>query len=244
MAKIKITVEYDGTQYGGWQRQLNAPSIQQELEEAWQRCMGEQVRMTACGRTDAGVHAMGQVVHFVTANNIAEHNVVSIFNGNLPQDIIVKSAEFVPDDFSARFDAKSKTYVYVICNAATPSALWCKRSCYIPQKLDIDAMKSAAALIVGEHDFSCFKASGGSTVCDVRTVNKLKVEKKSDFVVIEINGNGFLYNMVRIIAGTLAYVGMGKLKPQDITDIILAKDRTKAGKTLPPQGLYLKEVFY
>ncbi len=244
MRNIKLTIEYDGKEFNGWQKQPNKLNIQGEIEQVIERITGEKVELNASGRTDAGVHAIGQVANFKTNSNIPIEKIPLALNTYLKKSIRIQKAEEVDERFHSRLSCKKKTYRYVINNSEYGTALYRNLEYCFPQKLDVEAMKKAAKYFEGEHDFKAFKASGTSAKSSVRTIYRANVDKNVDKIYIELTGNGFLYNMVRIIAGTLLEVGLGKIRPEDITDIIESKDREKAGKTLPPQGLYLVEVKY
>lgn len=245
MRNIKLTIEYDGKDFNGWQKQPNKLNIQGTIEQAIERITGEKVDLTASGRTDAGVHAIGQVANFKTNSNLPIDKFPIAINSNLKKSIIIKSAEEVEDRFHSRLNCKRKTYRYIINNSKYGTAIYRNLETHIPLKLDIDKMKKAVKYFEGEHDFKAFKASGTSSKSSVRTIYKAEVIKKdNDRIYIELTGSGFLYNMVRIIAGTLMDVGLGKIEPEDIKKIINSKDRQNAGKTLPPQGLYLLNVEY
>jgi tRNA pseudouridine38-40 synthase len=240
-----LTVAYDGTDYCGWQRQINGISVQQRLEEALEALLGHGVKTTAASRTDAGVHALGQRVAFDGGTlKIPLDKLPQVLNGLLPPDISVGKAETVADDFSPRFAAKCKTYTYRLCNASAPNPLQRRYSAFVPRTLGIPAMQKAAQAFVGRFDFASFCATGGSTKTTVREIHACEISCENAVVLITVTGNGFLYNMVRIIAGTLVYVGLGKLSPDSIKGIIAAKDRTLAGKTMPPEGLTLLDVVY
>lgn len=196
------------------------------------------------GRTDAGVHAYGQVANFKTNCNLPIDKFAIALNSRLKKTIVIKKAEEVEEDFHARYACKKKTYEYVIDNSQYGSAIYRNLMYHIPQKLHVEDMKEAVKYFVGEHDFKAFKASGTSSKSSVRTIYKAEVIKEDEKIIIRLTGNGFLYNMVRIISGTLVDVGLGKIKPNEICKIIEGKDRTKAGKTLPAHGLYLVNVEY
>ena len=244
MRNIKLTIEYDGKDYNGWQKQPNKLNIQGTIERAIKEITGEDVDLIASGRTDAGVHAFGQVANFKTKSNIPIDKIAIAINSKLKKSIVIKSAEEVDNRFHSRLNCKQKTYRYIINNSEFPSAIYRNLECHIPYKLDIEKMKEAAKYFEGEHDFKAFKASGTSSKSSVRKIYKAEVYKNDNKIYIELTGNGFLYNMVRIIAGTLVEVGTGKIKPEEIPDIIRNKKRENAGKTLPPQGLFLLEVKY
>ena len=245
MRNIKLVIEYDGKEFNGWQKQPNKLNIQGTIEKAIETITKEKVDLIASGRTDAGVHALGQVANFKTNSNIPIDKFAIAINSNLKKSIIIKSAEEVDERFHSRLSCKKKTYRYIINNSKYGTAIYRNLETCIKEKLDIEKMKEAIKYFEGEHDFKAFKASGTSSKSSVRTIYKAEViEKENDRIYIELTGNGFLYNMVRIIVGTLVEVGIGKIKPEDIKKIIESKDRKNAGKTLPPQGLYLLKVDY
>lgn len=246
MRNIKLTIEYDGKEFNGWQKQPNKLNIQGTIEQAIKSITGEEeIELNASGRTDAGVHAIGQVANFKTNSQIPIDKFAIAINSRLKKSIIIKEAEEVDDKFHSRLACKKKTYRYVINNSEFASAIYRNLETHIPQKLDIDKMKEAVKYFEGEHDFKAFKASGTSSKSSVRTIYKAEVkQEKENRIYIELTGNGFLYNMVRIIAGTLVEVGIGKIEPNQIPEIIKSKKRENAGKTLPPNGLYLVNVMY
>lgn len=244
MRNIKLTIEYDGKDFNGWQKQPNKLNIQGEIEKAIERITGEEVELNASGRTDAGVHALGQVANFKTNSNIPIEKISIALNTNLKKSIRILNAEEVDERFHSRLSCKEKTYRYVINNSEYGTAIYRNMEYCFPQKLDVETMQKAAKYFEGEHDFKAFKASGTSSKSSVRTIFKAEVTKHEDRIYIELTGNGFLYNMVRIISGTLLEVGMGRIKPEEVSEIIESKDRLKAGKTLPPQGLFLVNVNY
>ena len=228
----------------GWQKQPNKLNIQGNIEKAIYQITGEEVELLASGRTDAGVHALGQVANFKTNSQIPIEKIPIALNTNLKKSIRILQAEEVKENFHSRLSCKRKTYRYIINNSTNGTAIYRNLETNIPENLDILKMQEAIKYFIGEHDFKAFKASGTSSKSSVRTIYEATVYKKEDRIFIELTGNGFLYNMVRIIAGTLVEVGKGKIKPEKIPNIIQSKDRTKAGKTLPPQGLYLVKVEY
>ena len=245
MRNIKIIIEYDGKNFAGWQSQPDKVSIQSEIEKAIKEITGEDVELIASGRTDAGVHAIGQTANFHTNSNIEIEKFPYAINSKLPKSIIIKSAEEVEERFHSRYNCKGKTYRYIINNNEFPSALDRYREFHMPYKLDKEAMKKALKEFEGQHDFKGFKSSGGSQKkTTVRTLAKCEMIEKDGKIIIELTGDGFLYNMVRIICGTVVDVGLGKLKVEDIKEVLESGDRTKAGKTLPPHGLYLLYVYY
>jgi tRNA pseudouridine38-40 synthase len=255
--RYKTTITYKGTAYVGWQRQLNGLSVQEVLEGALSKLFQMPISATASGRTDAGVHAEGQVVHFDSPDHIPEDKMPYAINALLPDDISVLSCERAEDDFNARFSAKRKTYTYRLYTSRQRRPLLNDTHAHIVTPLDLRLMREAADIIEGTHDFKCFEASGSVVKSTVRTVFKVEISAKSldgtpfdgdilteGIIEISVTGNGFLYNMVRIIAGTLVYCGTGKLSVEQIRGILLSGDRTLAGKTMPPEGLTLTSVEY
>ena len=244
MRNIKLTIEYDGKDFNGWQKQPTKLNIQGTIEQAIKQITGEEVQLNASGRTDAGVHAFGQVANFKTNSQIPIEKFAIAINSRLKRSIVIKKAEEVDERFHSRLNCKKKTYRYVINNSPEGTAIYRNLETHIQQKLDVKKMQEAVKYLEGEHDFKAFKASGTSSKSSVRTIYKAEVYKEGDRVFIELTGNGFLYNMVRIIAGTLVDVGIGKIKPDEIPGIIKMQKRENAGKTLPPNGLYLLRVMY
>ncbi|MBP5404443.1 MAG: tRNA pseudouridine(38-40) synthase TruA [Clostridia bacterium] len=242
--RVLLRVEYKGVGYCGWQRQKNGLSVQEVLANAVREVTGKSATMHGSGRTDAKVHAMGQAVHFDTDTKIPLEKLPIALNAHLPSDVRVLSAVRVEDSFNARFDALSKTYLYKLYCAPVSSPLREGLYAYVPKKPNVALMRLAAEKIIGEHDFKCFQAAGGHVKTTVRRISSFEIEERGDEILFEVTGNGFLYNMVRIMVGTLYYVGIGKLSPEDVEEIIASGDRTKAGKTMPPEGLYLKKVVY
>ena len=245
MRNIKLVIEYDGKDFNGWQKQPTKLNIQGEIEKAIKQITGEDVDLTASGRTDAGVHALRQVANFKTNSNIPIEKIPIALNSNLKKSIVIQSAEEVEERFHSRLNCKRKTYRYIINHSKYGTAIYRNLETHIPMKLDIQKMQQAVKYFEGEHDFKAFKASGTSSKRSVRTIYKAEViDAGNERIYIELTGNGFLYNMVRIIAGTLVEVGMGKIEPKEIKTIIESQKRENAGKTLPPQGLYLVNVEY
>lgn len=244
MRNIKLTIEYDGKCYNGWQKQTNKLNIQGEIEKAIYNITKEEVDLIGSGRTDAGVHALGQVANFKTNSEISIEKLPLAINSQLKNSIVIKEAKEVDEKFHSRYNAKHKTYRYIINNSKCGTAIYRNLEYSYPFKLDVEKMKQASKYFEGEHDFKAFKSSGTSSKNSVRTIYKAIVKQDGEKIIIELTGNGFLYNMVRIISGTLLDVGLGKIKPEEIPEIIESKDRRRAGKTLPPYGLYLVEVKY
>ena len=245
MRNIKLVIEYDGKEFNGWQKQPNKLNIQGSIEEAIKQITGEEIELSASGRTDAGVHAFGQVANFKTESNLPIEKFPVAINTKIKRSIRIISAEEVDERFHSRLNCKKKTYRYVINNSEFASAIYRNLETHIPQKLNIKKMKEAIKYFEGEHDFKAFKASGTSSKSSVRTIYKAEIiEMPNNRIYIELTGNGFLYNMVRIIAGTLVDVGLEKIKPEEIPSIIEKGKRDLAGKTLPPNGLFLLKVEY
>lgn len=244
MRNIKLIIEYDGKGFNGWQKQPDKLNIQGEIEKAIEEITGEKVNLTASGRTDAGVHSLGQTANFKTNSNIPIEKFAKAINSKLKKSIVIKSAEEVDERFHSRYSVKSKTYRYIINNSENGTAIYRGLEYHISNPLDYKKMNEAIKYFIGEHDFKAFKASGTSSKSSVRKILDGEVRKEGERVIIEITGTGFLYNMVRIISGTLLEVGLGKLEPSDITKIIESKERQNAGKTLPAHGLYLLKVEY
>lgn len=245
MRNIKLTIEYDGKDFNGWQKQPGKLNIQGSIEYAIEQITGEKIELFASGRTDAGVHAYGQVANFKTNSNLPIEKFPIAINTKLKRSIRILNAEEVQESFHSRLTCKRKTYRYVINNSPIASAIYRNLETHIPQKLNVDKMKKAIKYFEGEHDFKAFKASGTSSKNSVRKIYKAEIiEKDNNRIFIQLTGSGFLYNMVRIIAGTLVDVGLEKIEPEDIPNIILSGKRELAGKTLQPNGLFLLNVEY
>lgn len=244
MRNIKIIVEYDGTRYCGWQVQKNGLSVQKVLQGAIEDLVRHDIRLTGSSRTDARVHAKGMAANFFTDSKIPCSKFPAAINCRLPEDIVVVNAEDMDESFHSRYSSKGKRYSYMILNRREPSALLRKYTAHVPEKLDIESMKEAAGVLLGTHDFSSFKASGSSVKDNVRTVRYIDIQQTGEIIKIEIEADGFLYNMVRIIVGTLVEIGKGKIPASDMKSILDSHDRNKAGKTAPPEGLCLEQVYY
>ena len=242
--RVAFIVEYDGTDYAGWQIQKNDITVQQKIEEALLTLNKGRITVTGAGRTDSGVHAKGQCGHFDIDSDIPAEKFTFILNTRLPKDIRIKKTWEVSEDFHSRFSAKGKRYIYRIFNAPYSSALMGRFTMHVPENLDIEKMRQAAQFIVGTHDFKAFCAQGSSVKTTVRTVSKVEVTKENELIEITVEGTGFLYNMVRIIAGTLIEVGKNKKTPEMVKEIIEGKIRKEAGMTADAQGLTMDEVFY
>jgi tRNA pseudouridine38-40 synthase len=241
---IMLTLEFDGTRYSGWQEQDNAVTVCRTVTDALEKITGKSVSLIGCSRTDAGVHALNYVCNFMSDTSIPPRKVCFALNTELPGDIVCKFSDESPEGFHARFSAVSKRYIYLIQNTRFGSAIYRNLYYHFPDRLDAGLMRQATGYMVGEHDFRAFMASGSRIADTVRTIYSLDVTEHEDIVEINISGDGFLYNMVRIIAGTLIDVGIKKIVPEGIKDIILSLDRKNAGRTVPAHGLYLAEVRY
>ena len=244
----RATVAYDGAAYFGWQWQKDHPSVQAVLEKALSTITGRFVRVTASGRTDAGVHAIGQVISFAVATRLDPDTLVRALNANLPPDVVVRDVALAPDGFHAVRDAVSKRYRYVIQDGGVRDVFARRYAWRLPWRLDPEPMVRGGRLLLGEHDFAAYETSGSKRVSTVRCVTDLTVERSRttpwDRIEIEVEANGFLYNMVRNIVGTLMLVGRGEQPPEWVADVLASKDRRRAGPTAPPQGLFLVSVRY
>lgn len=245
MGRIKLTLEYDGSNFSGYQVQPNKRTVQGELESALEKIYNEKVTTYASGRTDAGVHALNAVAHFDEPKFIKNRHFADSINSYLPSDVKIVKAEEVSEDFDARFSAKTKTYTYKFYLSRCERPMHINRAARLNEEVDVVKMNEACKYLIGEHDFSSFVARKSGKTNFVRTIYQAKIiqtgNKEFEF---QISGNGFLYNMVRIIMGTLVWVGEGRLEPKDVEDIIKHKNRQLAGKTMPACALYLVNVEY
>ena len=243
---IALTVAYDGTAYAGFQRQTPPiVAVQNVLEEKLHVIFGDSIELAAAGRTDAGVHAYGQVVNFFTDGTIPTERIARAVNSLLPDDIVIKDAWEADREFSARHSATSKTYLYRIQTGETPDPMMARYAWHIRRPLDVAAMQAALALILGTHDFSAFRAAGGAPMSPVRTMYEAEIHHAgTNLLECRIHGSGFLYHMVRNLIGTLANVGLGVLTVDDFSRIFASKDRKNASATAPARGLYLLDVRY
>ncbi len=242
---LKLTIEYDGTSYHGWQVQPNGPSIQQEIETAIEMMTRKKVKLLGSGRTDAGVHAMGQVANFTCTTSITTDEFQKGLNSILPDDIVIRKIEEASPDFHARYDAVSKRYRYQILNQSLPSAIRRRFTWWIRSPLDLSAMEHGMAHLVGERDFKSFEGAGSPRSSTIRRVIGIDLIRQEDgMVAIDIHASGFLRYMVRNIVGTLVDVGIGKIPPAHIETILASRDRSKASATAPARGLFLMEVYY
>ncbi len=248
MRHFRLTLSYDGTAYAGWQIQKNAPTIQAELQSALQRITGQRVPVVASGRTDAGVHALGQVVSFACDTTLEPDVLRRAINGNIPRDIIVLEVCEAPEGFHAIRDAICKRYRYILQDGDTPDVFSRAYAWHVPQRLDVETMRDGAQFLIGRHDFSSFEAAGSERTSSVRTISDLEVHRREtsflDRVVIEVQADGFLYNMVRNIVGSLVDVGRYNQSVEWIGQVLETRDRKQAGATAPPQGLFLVHVDY
>lgn len=242
MKNIKLTIKFDGSAYHGWQRQKNAITVQETAEKALAKAIGQDVMLIGCSRTDAGVHAREFVCNFQSDTRIPAERLPYAINTYLPKDIVCISAGYVHEDFNAITSAIGKRYTYYICNSQFPDIFL--HSWHCRNTLDITAMRRAASAFLGTHDFVGFASAGFTVKSTIRTIYSLDIKKENNIISIDVSGNGFLYNMVRIITGTLVFVGSGKISPDDMPEIIASCDRTRAGITAPPDGLFLSEVYY
>ena len=244
MRRLKLTIEYDGTGYAGWQRQKNAKTIQEEIESAINIRFCEKRRVVGSGRTDAGVHARGQVAHVDLLHKIPPLDFMRALNTTLPDDIAIRHIEVVSSGFHARHDALMRWYRYVIVNTPYPPAIDRGKMLWVPRKLDMRKIKTAAHSLEGEHDFTSFASQKSPLIRPIRTISHLAVRKKADIITIDVYSRAFLRQMVRIIVGTLIDIGTGKETLYSMGEIIKQKSRKGAGITTPPHGLYLMKIWY
>ena len=252
MPRYKITIEYDGTSLAGWQAQKEQYSVQEAIETAIFKSSGERVQVVGSGRTDAGVHALGQVAHFDLAKDWDEFRIKEAVNFHLrddeklpvPRQVAILAAEKASDDFHARFSATSRHYVYRIINRREHLALDQNRAWGVPEKLDLDAMQKAAKLLFGLHDFSSFRSSECQSKSPVKTLDEIRYEASGEYILVHVNARSFLHHMVRNLVGTLRLIGNGKWTEADLLKALEAKDRRAGGETAPAQGLYLTRVEY
>ena len=245
MPRFKLTLEYDGAGFVGWQRQENGPSVQAALEHAIADFCGERVTVHGAGRTDAGVHALGQVAHFDIQKTTDADTVRDALNAHLrPDAVVVLAAQAVDDDFHARFSAGERAYLYRILNRRTPPALDASRVWHVGAPLDAEAMHEAAQVLVGQHDFTSFRASECQAKSPVKTLDELSVSRRGEEIELTARARSFLHHQVRNITGTLKLVGEGKWRAPDVAKALDARDRAAAGPTAPAHGLYLTRVLY
>lgn len=243
MRNIKITIEYDGFNYKGWQKQPTEISIQEIIEDAIFKITRDKVKLEASGRTDKGVHAFGQTASFFTNSDIVEFKLMKGLNSVLPEDISIKKVEEVNSEFHARYHAKGKSYKYIIYNSQVRSPIYRNNAYHVPYKLDMNKFRQNVNMLIGTHDFTSFTSIKEGTDNKIRTIYNIDIEQKDDIIELTFKGSGFLYNMIRIIVGTLVDVARGRIK-SNIKEIIDAKNRKRAGITAPSHALYLMEVYY
>lgn len=245
MRNIKLTIEYDGRRYLGWQRLGDSEkTIQGKIESTLNQMTGEKIEITGSGRTDTGAHARGQVANFKTESDMNEAEMVDFLNRYLPQDIVVKKAEEVPERFHARYNAVGKQYSYYVWNDPIPSAFERYRSFYYPDELDFIKMEEACWKLTGTHDFIGFSALKKTKKSTVRTIERISIDKEGSMLHFTFEGDGFLHKMVRILMGTILEIGAGRLELEVIDEVLEKKIRQDAGETVPAQGLFLDEVYY
>jgi tRNA pseudouridine38-40 synthase len=245
MPRYRLTLEYDGTPFVGWQRQDNGPSVQGALEDAIEKLSGERVTVTGSGRTDAGVHALGQVAHFDLVKEFDPGKVRDALNYHLrPNPVVVLESDVADSEFHARFSARARHYLFRILNRRSPPALETGKVWHVSPRLDADAMHAAAQLLVGQHDFTTFRAAECQAQSPVKTLDRLDVSRRADEIHIEASARSFLHHQIRSFAGTLKLVGEGKWTSRDVADALAAKDRARCGPVAPPDGLYLVRVDY
>jgi tRNA pseudouridine38-40 synthase len=244
MRNIALRLSYDGSHYHGWQTQKEDVTVQETMEQAIARIVKHPVHVTGCGRTDAGVHAMRYCANFRTECAIPLDRIPLAINSRLPDDIAVSAAVEAPEDFNAIGSCIQKEYIYKIHNSRIRDPFLDCRACFYPNRLDLDRMARAAQAFVGTHDFAAVRSVGTETKTTVRTIHWCNVQKQGDLITVAVCANGFLYNMVRAIVGTLVYASYGKLEPEDIPRLLELGDRRLTGPTMPPQGLYMHRVWY
>ena len=245
MPRYRLTLEYDGGPFVGWQRQDNGPSVQGALEDAIEKLSGERVTVTGSGRTDAGVHALGQVAHFDIVKEFESGKVRDALNHYLrPNPVVVLDSDVADGEFHARFSARARHYLFRILNRRSPPALETGKVWHVSPRLDAEAMHAAAQTLVGQHDFTTFRAAECQAQSPVKTLDRLDVSRRADEIHIEASARSFLHHQIRSFAGTLKLVGEGKWAPRDVADALAAKDRTRCGPVSPPDGLYLVRVDY
>lgn len=244
MRNIKLTIAYDGTDYSGWQKQTDKKTVEGEIEKVLSEILKEEVDIKGSGRTDSGVHAIGQVANFKTDKNIGIDELQRGCNTMLPRDIAIVKIDDVGDSFDSRKSTKTKHYRYIVNNSEIHDALNKDREYQYKYKVNLENMKKAASYVLGEHDFTAFRSLGSSSKRVIQEIYRLDITTKNNKIFVDIVGSGFLYNMVRIVVGTLLEVGSGKLKPEVIKEMLETGDRKLGGKTVPAMGLYLVEVAY
>ncbi|MEW6026201.1 MAG: tRNA pseudouridine(38-40) synthase TruA [Planctomycetota bacterium] len=241
---IKLTIEYDGTNYCGWQTQKGDITVQETITKALTVIVKHKVTLYGASRTDSGVHAKGQIANFLTKSRMTPNQFVRALNSNLPDDIVIRSAKEVDKTFNSRFNTRSKLYRYAILNSPIPSALDRNFYCFVPYRISLARMRKTARYLVGEHNFRAFATKSSAKENCVRRIYSIRITKKGDYIYVDIKGNGFLYNMVRTIVGTLLLAAQGKIRPEYIKEILNSQERKKAGPTAPAAGLCLLKINY
>lgn len=245
MRNIRLLLQYEGTRYQGWQRQTSSENtIQGKLERLLTRMCGEPIEIQASGRTDAGVHAVGQVANFHTSSEMSVQEMLGYMNQYLPEDIAVISVSEAAPRFHSRLNATGKCYCYRVINSEIPDVFWRRYALEVPEALDVEAMRLAAGHLLGEHDFKAFTSAKKGKKSTVRRIDKIAIEQEEDLLTFTFEGNGFLHHMVRILMGTLLEVGMGKRTSESMTELLEAKSREQAGYLVPAKGLMLMKVYY
>lgn len=246
--RVKISIEYDGTSYVGWQAQRNGKSIQGEIEKALKEIFKENIKLYAAGRTDAGVHSLGQIAHFdVEEGFIEEKKIHMALNNVLKKNnnkITILNSTYVNNSFHSRFSVKKKTYLYKILNRTTKSFLYEKKAWFVHENLDLDQMTQASCFLIGKYDFSAFRSSQCQAKSPIRSIQKITINKKKKIIYIRLTGKSFLHNQVRIIVGTICNIGQGKWAINKMKEILDSENRNLAGITAPPEGLYLEKIYY
>ena len=248
MIRVKILIEYDGSEYVGWQSQKNGRSIQGEIEWALKKIFNRTLKLYVAGRTDAGVHAFGQVAHFdLEEKTIDQKKIFKAINFFLKErknKITILKSEFMKENFHSRFSAKKKIYLYKIHNRETVSHLLYKRVWHFPQKIDIQKIKKASKILIGKHNFNAFRSSNCQAKTSIRTLDEIKIKKEKKCIEIRVCGKSFMHNQVRIIVGTLLKIGINQIDENNLKKILMSKDRRNAGPTAPADGLYLEKIIY
>ena len=244
MPNIVLFLSYIGTAYHGWQFQQNALTVQEVVQDAIFRTTGQKVSLSGCGRTDAGVHARVYAANAHLDTSIPVDRLPLALNARLPDDIAVRDARIVPDSFDSRFSCRRKEYTYTVYNSRLKDPFYTDRACFFPYKLDMDAVCRAARMFEGTHDFKSVQSAGSPVKSTIRTIYHCYVTRSGDLLELRVEGNGFLYNMVRAITGTVLYAGLGKFAPEDIPVILESRNRSLSGPTLPPCGLRLSRLVY
>ena len=244
MRNVRVLVAYDGSRFFGWQRQEGFPTVQAALEEALDALVGERISVVGAGRTDTGVHALGQVASFHVDSRLPDERLLFALNAHLPEGVVLQALETCPDGFHAQKHARGKRYVYVVRTSQFAAPFAPHLAHWVPDPLDLAAMRAAARRFVGRHDFTSLASAGSPRRSNVRHVRALHLWARRSFVALAVEGDGFLYNMVRTLAGTLLEVGRGKRSEASIDELLVARDRAEAGPTAPPNGLYLVRVLY